>query len=96
MSDAPYRVNVPVLIEKFVLTGDPKRYTKIGSSGARVTTTFCDVCGSPIHSWAGDNPNFIYLRLGSARQRAQLPPKRQGFCAAAMPWAFDLGAVERV
>jgi hypothetical protein len=82
MSGAPYRVNVPVLIEKFVLTGDPKRYTKIGSSGAGVTTTFCDVCGSPIHSWAGDNPDFIYLRLGSARQRAQLPPKRQGFCAA--------------
>jgi len=96
MSGSAYRVNVPVLVEKLTLNGEPKRYMKTGSSGARITTTFCESCGSPIHSWSGDNPRFFNLRLGSARQRAQLTPKRQGFCSSAMPWAFDLGEVPRV
>jgi hypothetical protein len=95
MSGSAYRVNVPVLVEKLNMTGEPRRYMKTGSSGARITTTFCETCGSPILSWAGDDPKFVNLRLGIIRQRAQLPPKRQGFCASAMPWAFDLSAVPR-
>ena len=96
MSGAPYRVNVPVLIEKFTLRGEPKRYVKIGSSGTESTTTFCGTCGSPIYSCKGDNPPFVHLRLGSSMQRTQLPPKRQGFCASAMPWAWDISAVPKV
>lgn len=96
MSGAPYRVNVPVLVEKFIMSGEPRRYLKIGSSGAKITTTFCETCGSPICSWSGDNPKFFNLRLGSAKQRGKLPPKRQGFCTSAVPWAFDISAVPRI
>jgi len=95
MSGGPCRVNVPVLVEKLVMKGEPRRYIKAGSSGAWVTTTFCETCGSPICSWSGDEPKFVYLRLGNATQRAQLPPKRQGFCASAMPWAFDINAIPK-
>src|ERR1700752_904857 len=79
MSGAPYRVNVPVLLEKFVIRGEPTRYVKIGSSGARIATNFCGTCGSAIYSCAETNPRFVYLRLGGTTQRAQLTPKRQGF-----------------
>ncbi len=96
MSGAPYRVNVPVLLEKFVIDGEPVRYIKIGSSGARIATTFCGTCGTPIYSCLAENPRFVNLRLGSATQRAQLAPKRQGFCASAVPWAFDISAVPKV
>jgi hypothetical protein len=95
ISGAPYRVNVPVLLEKFSIRGEPKRYVKTGSSGARIATTFCGTCGSAIYSSAETNPRFVYLRLGGTTQRAQLPPKRQGFCASAMPWAFDISAVPK-
>jgi hypothetical protein len=96
MSGATYRVNVPVSTAKLTLTGEPKRYVKIGGSGAKIVTTFCGTCGSPVSSSKGDSPRFVYLRLGGARQRADLPPKTQGFCASAMPWAWDIDAVRRV
>lgn len=96
MSGATYRTNVPVRVETLIISGEPKRYSKTGSSGARITTTFCETCGSPILSWAADEPKFVNLRLGSARQRAQLTPKRQGFCTFPVLWAFDISAVPRV
>src|SRR5262245_59704963 len=90
MSGGPYRVNVPVLVENLVLRGNPKRYTKIADSGAEIVTTFCDTCGTPIFSQSARNPKALNLRLGNATQRAQLPPKRQGFCESAMPWAWQI------
>jgi hypothetical protein len=96
MSGAPYRINVPVLVEKFIIRGELQRYIKIGSSGTEITTTFCGTCGSPIYSCAGHSPPFVYLRLGGATQRAQLSPKRQGFCTSALPWALDISAVPKV
>ena len=96
MSGAPYRVNVPVLSEKFSLSGEPKRYTKIGSSGSEIVTTFCGTCGSPLFSYKGASPRFVNLRLGGVRQRADLAPKVQGFCDSAMPWAWDITGVRRI
>lgn len=96
MSGAPFRVNVPVLIEKFKLVGEPTRYLKIGSSGAKIATTFCGVCGTPIYSCAAEDPKFVNLRLGSTTQRAKLPPKRQGFCASAMSWSYDIDAIPKI
>jgi len=59
---------LPVRVEKLIIGGEPKRYIKTGSSG--VSTTFCETCGSPILLWAGDEPRFVNLRLGSERQRS--------------------------
>lgn len=96
MSGAPYRVNVPVLIGKLALQGTPKIYVKRGDSGREVTTTFCVVCGTPIYSCKGEAPEFVWLRIGSVTQRAQLVPRRQGFCSSAMPWAMDIRDVPQV
>jgi hypothetical protein len=96
ISGAPYRVNVPVLSERFELTGVPTTYVKTGGSGEAVNTTFCGRCGTALYSSKGEAPVFVFLRLGSVRQRADLPPKAQGFCASAMPWAVDLSEVRRI
>jgi hypothetical protein len=95
MSGAPYRVNVPVRAEDFVLTGEPRRYVKSGSSGASIVTTFCGTCGSPIYSQRADDVKYLNLRLGGVTQRAQLAPRLQGFCDSAMPWSFDIREVPR-
>ncbi|MDX2238357.1 MAG: GFA family protein [Hyphomonadaceae bacterium] len=94
MSGAPYRVNVPALHANFDLHGDPKRYVKIGSSGECVTTAFCGECGSPIFS-SKEGGDHVNIRIGVVSQRAALAPLRQGFCGAALPWAFDITAVQR-
>jgi hypothetical protein len=96
ISGAPYRVNVPVLIGKFRLRGAPKTYRKTGDSGGQVATTFCGDCGAALYSAKGEAPAFVYLRVGSVRQRAELAPKAQGFCGSAMPWAMDISDVRRI
>jgi hypothetical protein len=49
-SSAPYRVSVPVLIERFTLHGEPRTYRKRGGSGREVVQNFCGACGTPIYS----------------------------------------------
>jgi len=95
-SSAPYRVSVPVRVERFTLHGEPATYRKRGGSGREIVQNFCGACGTPIYSAPVDAGAFVNLRLGAVRQRAELAPKRQGFCGSAMAWAFDLDAVEKV
>jgi hypothetical protein len=86
---APYRVSVAVPLRTLDLRGQPKAYAKTADSGRRVDVTFCPDCGTALWSH-GEGRDFVFLRLGTIRQRAQLPPKRQGFCASAQPWAMDI------
>jgi hypothetical protein len=95
ISEAPYRANVPVLLSKFAIQGTPKRYLKLGDSGAAVATTFCDQCGTALYSQK-EGADFVYLRVGSVNQRAALPPKAQGFCRSALPWTMDLRDVPEI
>jgi len=95
MSGAPYRVNASALRATFKLTGAPKNYVKIGSSGDEVVTTFCGDCGSALFSYKEGN-DFLNLRLGAISQRAQLAPMAQGFCDSGLPWAFDITGIDKV
>jgi hypothetical protein len=94
ISGAPYRVNAPVLAERFTLRGTAKTYVKTGDSGRQVTTAFCGDCGAALYS-TGD-PRIVNLRLGGVRQRAELPPKAQGSYGSAMPWAMDITDIRRI
>lgn len=96
MSGAPYRVNAPAPLSTFVLRGDPTLYEKIGSSGDRIVTTFCGTCGAGLYSCKAENTQYVNIRLGGVRQRAELSPKAQGFCDSAMPWASDITAIPKI
>ena len=90
-SGAPYRVSVQVKAENFTLRGEPRIYIKTtGDSGIPRAVAFCPDCGSALYSTQIENPQTYNLRLGWVTQRAQLTPKRQGFCRSAMPWAWDI------
>ena len=92
-SGAPYRANVPVLLDKFHIEGEPRTYIKTGGSGKKIRPAFCENCGSALYSAGVESPEFFMLRLGAVDQRANLPPKKQGFCESAMPWAMEIGNV---
>src|SRR6185312_2246618 len=96
ISGGPYRVNVPVLAENFAVRGEPAVYPKRGGSGETVDSAFCPTCGTALWSSKGEAPAFFWLRTGAVKQRAALPPKSQGFCGSALPWAFDLSGVQRL
>jgi hypothetical protein len=82
--------------EKFKLKGEPKIYVKTGGSGAKIALAFCGTCGTALYSAAAENGTHVNLRLGWVNQRAQLPPKSQGFRRSAMPWVFDIRGIPGV
>jgi hypothetical protein len=98
MSGTAYRTVVFVPESQFnLLNGDLKRYVKTADSGNKRAMMFCSECGTQIYatSLEGDN-KMLGLRVGTARQRGELRPRKQYWCRSALDWVADLGAVETV
>ena len=97
LTGTAYRVNVRVRKENLRMSGGvPKVYIKTAESGNKRAHAFCADCGTPIYSTSVDaDPKEYGLRVGTARQRAQLPPKKQGWCRSAMPWSMNIEALPK-
>jgi hypothetical protein len=90
LSGTAYRTVVPATGFK-LLAGQPKIYVKTAESGNQRRQAFCPECGTPIYSSpVEDSPAAYFLRVGSIRQRAQLPPKSRTWCRSALGWSQDL------
>ena len=96
-SGSAFRVSVPVLADKFSLSGQTTVYVKTTESGARHVQAFCPRCGSPIYGVPADVPGASYfIRVGTIRQRNELSPKVQTWTRSAQPWVEDLASVPRI
>jgi hypothetical protein len=97
LTGTAYRVNVRVNKKDLVLRGGkPKMYVKTAESGNKRAHAFCPECGTPLYSTSTDpDPQTYGLRVGTIRQRAQLPPQRQGWCRSAMPWSGSIEALPK-
>ena len=74
-----------------ILKGAPKIYIKTGDSGNRRQQAFCDNCGSGIYATSDDDgPKSYNIRMGTVRQREQLPPQFQVWCRSAQPWLPEI------
>jgi hypothetical protein len=96
LSGSAFRVVVPAKREGFKLAGEPKIYVKTGESGRKRVQSFCPHCGTPIYSADTDNPQVFSIRLGTARQRDQLPPRKQLWCRSALEWTRHLEPVRQI
>ena len=98
LSGSAFRTVVPALEADFkLLSGQPRIYVKTGESGARRVQAFCPECGTPIYSTAaGDGPRSYGIRVGTVRQRNQLPPKTQYWVRSAQHWIDTLGSLPKV
>ena len=92
LSGTVFRVSVFAPEDKFHLTrGEPKIYVKTAESGNKRAQAFCAECGSPIYATSvGEGPKSYGIRVGTARQRGELPPKRQIWHRSAVPWLPEL------
>ncbi len=89
-SASAFRVGVPVPAGNFrLLAGQLKVFVKKGENGNPRALSFCPECGTSIHGGNVENANTYSLRVGTARQRAELPPRQQLWCRSAMPWLGD-------
>lgn len=91
LSGSALRASVPTKAEDFVLLrGEPVRYVKTAESGNRQVQAFCGACGTPLYSADAEGAKAFNLRIGALAERAALPPQRQIWCGAALPWTADL------
>ena len=97
LSGSAFRTVVPAPEENFrLLKGAPKIYVKTAESGAKRAQAFCAECGAQIYATSvGDGPKIYNLRLGTARQRAQLKPQLQYWSRSALPWIGEIAAIPR-
>lgn len=96
LSGSAFRAVVPAPADTFkLLTGKPKIYVKTAESGTERAQAFCPECGSPIYSAAVADTPAYWIRIGTTRQRAELPPKAQIWCRSALDWSMALGSVSR-
>jgi hypothetical protein len=97
LSSSAFATFVPVPKEAFRLrTGKPKTYVKTAESGARWAQVFCPECGTRIYAAAASDPQIFSVRVGTLRQRAELPPRAQLWCRSALPWVMDLGSIRQL
>ncbi len=97
LSGAAIRASVPAKVEDFhLLRGTPKSYVKTAESGNRRAQVFCGDCGSPLYSADAVGAKAYMLRIGVMKERAQLPPQRQIWCEAALPWTAELLALPKI
>lgn len=81
--------------------GEPRVYVKLAESGRQREQTFCATCGTPIYSspvladTGGEDP-LIGIRVGSIKQRAELPPRGQAWCASAQAWVGEVGKLKKL
>lgn len=99
LTGTAYRVTVPASSENFqIIEGDPTLYLKTtADSGAVRAQAFCGLCGSHLYATGvGDGPKVYGIRVGTANQRRDLPPKRQVWHQSALDWVDSLGELPAV
>ena len=91
LSGAAIRASVPVKTEDFVLLrGEPTLYVKTAESGVPQRPQKACTRRLPLYSADAENPKSFNLRVGALAERADLPPHRQIWCEAALPWTAEL------
>ncbi|MGE0873127.1 MAG: GFA family protein [Burkholderiales bacterium] len=96
LSGSAFRTVVPVKREGFHVSGEPKVYVKTAESGRQRAQAFCPECGTPIYATSVADPQLYSLRLGTARQRAELAPRMQQWTRSACGWVDGIAAIPKV
>lgn len=97
LSGSAFRIGAAIPDTDFILcSGEPKAFIKTADSGAKRVQAFCPNCGTQIYSTSvGEGPKILRLRVATARQRYDLPPKSQGWIRSAQSWLSDLQTIPK-
>jgi len=95
-SGSAFRINVRSAEGSFkLLAGQLRFYVKTAESGNKRAQAFCPECGTPICSTTVTDQKVHVIRVGTIRQRAELPPRAMGWCRSMLGWATNLESLPR-
>ncbi|KRA80524.1 GFA family protein [Altererythrobacter sp. Root672] len=99
LTGSPFGISSPVAIQDFVIeSGNLGAFTKQADSGRSLTRYFCPDCGSPIYTWAPDNPDVAYVKAGTFDEPELIHPTLEAWCGSRVDWAVipqDLAQFEK-
>ena len=96
LTGSAYRVSVPAQEGSFrLVVGQPAIYIKVGDNGAQRAQAFCPNCGSPLYTYAVDDPAIYGLRVGCIAEREALVPAVQKWCRSALKWTQSLAGMQK-
>ena len=98
LTGSVFRASILAPVDRFrILTGEPRRYTKVADSGTKRVHAFCATCGSPIYACAPENPKTYSLRLGALSEKEALGrPARQIWTKRRLSWIPKLEGVPEI
>ena len=68
------------------VSGEYRIYTVIGSDGSHVSRGFCPTCGSPIISYAAEQPDLRFIKAGSLDDPSWVRTEASYWKVSAQPW----------
>jgi len=78
LSGSAFRINLKAEAESFIMSsGELKLYKKVAESGDIRVQAFCPACATPIYSSIDQNPKYIFIRIGSIKERSKVRPAIQ-------------------
>jgi len=98
LTGSVFRASILAPVDRFrILSGEPRRYTKVADSGTKRVHAFCATCGSPIYACAPENPKTYSLRLGALSEKEALGrPARQIWTKRRLSWIPKLEGVPEI
>ena len=96
LTGSAFRWSVTVSEVDFkLLTGTLRKYNKRSESGELLPMVFCPNCGSSIYSiYTIDGSKYFNVRVPTARQSAELPPKSQYWQRSAQKWVSEINQIQ--
>lgn len=67
--------------------GQLKSYTVKGTAGSHISRGFCEHCGSPVLSWAEENPDLRIIKAGSLNDSDWVHIHSSIWADSARPWS---------
>lgn len=90
-SGAPFAAQARFPIERTTVTGEPRQWRRIGSSGSAAVHHFCDTCGATLFYVLERQPDLVAVATGAFADPHFPPPAYSVYEARRHPWVAISG-----
>ena len=88
MTGSAFGAYVKVSKADLTLIHDADELSSYGVTG-KLSTRFCQVCGSTIYASHADHPGFVYVSLGTMTEGSDIHPTYHEFVGSKASW-YDI------